>query len=131
MRPFWLRLLAVVAALALALPAFAWSSGRFLCQMTGRVGAACCCAKAHAKSAEHVVPAVQQKSCCERVDVAAPVLAPALHEAQTDGWVSLPAEVMALVVIELPRIAPVEQPRLARAPPQDLALFLQNCALLI
>lgn len=65
MRCVFARLLVALAVL-MVLPGSAWGSVHYLCRMSGRVQASCCCAK-HEPATPIATAGVSAPDCCERL----------------------------------------------------------------
>jgi hypothetical protein len=126
------RLLALVAAIALMLPSGAAARASYFCRMMERAMPACCCAHAKGKQTKREA-SVQAPSCCDRLT--APSRAQA--SAAVDRSLEVPAAVLATVLPDFLALPPpgavtkLTVP-MARAPPSlGPPLFLAHCAFLI
>ena len=136
MRAVWIRGLALLAALLLALPLATISRSQYFCSMMERITlGGCCCHARHAEEAEQVEAGhaeIKASDCCAPVEgKSQPVATPA--DVSSSALGSLLAFVEPnkwLLEAPLVHLAPFE-PRQARAPPPArLKLFLKHCSLL-
>ncbi|HEV8548250.1 MAG TPA: hypothetical protein VGQ57_04460 [Polyangiaceae bacterium] len=124
------RFLIVLAALLL-LPGSAWARVQYLCHMSGRVQATCCCEAREKALAPSSGPAAKG-DCCDRLTPAAG--SPATNSRATAD--SIPSAALAAVVaapIYFARGAPAPElfVRQSRAPPgATRPLFAVHCAYL-
>ena len=136
MRAVWVRALALLAALLLALPLATISRSQYFCSMMERISLGrCCCHAAQADGAEQVDEGqaeIKARDCCERVDdKSQPVAAPADVDSRTLGsllaYVEPTEWLLEAPVVDL---APFEPPQARAPPPARLKLFLKHCSLL-
>ncbi len=134
MRSWRARLLALVAAATLLMPASALAQVVYLCKMTGAIGERCCCssAKDAAPQAAPSHPAVERPDCCElQLQASRDAVASA---AQTMPSVGPAVLVSTLTIEELVDRGGTDElsgaPQ-ARGPPSiGPPLYLENCSLL-
>jgi hypothetical protein len=126
-------MIAWLAVVALLVSSGAAASTRYLCRMTGRVVATCCCATEGSSRATRAPQQARPADCCEKIVTAARSGATGIR-AQFDGisgpsWVAtLPPYAYAPLTAQLVGV-PV---RSARAPPAaGPPLFIAHCAFLI
>jgi len=133
MRRCSIRLLALLVAVLVAVPAHALARTRYLCHMSGLIGDKCRCSHAAPSQAKVVEKTLTRQDCCERVGSQEPGVAPAaIRQAGRDGAPLALAAVFTWSVSALSASnTMVRPPLLARAPPRGPPLFLSNCALLL
>lgn len=136
MRAVWVRGLALLAALLLALPLAAISRNQYFCHMLERVTlGGCCCHARHAEEAEQVEAGhaeIKASDCCAPIESKSqPVAAPADLSSRTlDSALAYVEPTEWLLEAPVVHLAAFE-PRQARAPPPTrLKLFLKHCSLL-
>jgi hypothetical protein len=133
MRPVRLRIIALLAGLALLLPEATFARVHYFCRMMDRViETACCCG--HDGSTEIEGRAeVRQPDCCARVTPPSRSTAPNAP----DTTIPVPGAALATMIDEPlsappPSRAAAFSPSLARGPPQvGPPLFLAHCSFLI
>lgn len=131
------RLLALLTALAIALPLGAAGPDLYFCHVMGRTLSSCCCPDA-ASSSPHTRGAtvgakVQKSDCCTVVNRAVAPTIPGVRDEATRLHAPLAAISVALLeAIPAPGLsALIDDPVGARAPPgSGPSLFLKHCALL-
>jgi hypothetical protein len=131
------RLLALLTALAIALPLGAAGGDLFFCHVMGRTLASCCCPGA-TSSSRHVRNAtldakIEKSNCCTVVEREVMPTIPGIRDEATRVDAPLAAISMALFeAIPGPSLrALLDDPVRARAPPgSGPPLFLKHCALL-
>jgi hypothetical protein len=133
MRAVRLRLIALLAAVAILISSGASARSEYLCHMTGHVVAACCCAAFGSVRPSRARQAVQPADCCERLfsgaragtlgtrDASPSIAGAALVAVLQSYDVTLRAPHSVAVVTASSRAPP------ALGPP----LFVVNCAFLI
>jgi hypothetical protein len=132
-----IRLLALLTALAIALPLGAGGRDLFFCHVMGRTLSSCCCPRV-TNSSVHVRTATddaraEKSNCCTVVDRDVTPTIPGIRDEATRVQASLAAtRVTRLDAIPEPNIETLlDNPVRARAPPASgPALFLKHCALL-
>jgi hypothetical protein len=133
MRRLRLQIIALLAVVAVLVSGGAAASTHYLCHMTGRVVASCCCATESPSRATRAPQQARPADCCEKIVTAARSGATGMR-ALFDGisgpsWVAtLPPDVYAPLAAQIADVAV----RSARAPPAaGPALFIAHCAFLI
>ncbi|HTA89649.1 MAG TPA: hypothetical protein VK745_08745 [Polyangiaceae bacterium] len=133
MRRLRLQILALLAVVAVLVSSGAAASTHYLCRMTGRVVATCCCASEGSSRATHAPQQARPADCCEKIVTAARagmtstrawfdgISGPSLVATLPPyGYAPLNAQIVGMPV------------RSARAPPAGRpALFIVHCAFLI
>jgi hypothetical protein len=120
--------LLVVASLLVSVSGFARVV--YVCRMSGRVGAACCCAAQ--KHTPSKAPALRRADCCEAKAIAG-------GERLASGTAELPAVAPPALAVVLPALLPPRLPALkvgfppprSRGPPDTgPPLYIKHCTLL-
>lgn len=133
MRAAALHLITLLALLAVLVSGGAAAGTQYLCHMTGRVVATCCCATEGPPRAARASQQARPADCCERIAATASASAAGTHDVSS----SLPGAPL-LAILPPYGYAPLAAQivgvgaRSARAPPAaGLPLFVAHCALLI
>ena len=127
MRLIRTRLLGLLSAIALAIPAFAAAQPGYLCRMTGQVSTSCCCAKKHTKQCG---PEVTRGSCCQLIEADHSVAPSATPD--TSRSIAGPVVLTILERLPLSREVRTHAPEPARIThPPGPARFLVKCSFLI
>ncbi len=126
------QMLALLAALALLLAGSALGSPHYLCHMTGRVTADCCCASTDAVDDAGCIPKAAPGDCCELLTP--PTGAQANRDASPSDAIQ-PAALAAILpepIYVFPgALAPTFVAKRSRGPPLvGPPLFIAHCALL-
>jgi len=133
MRPIRLRIVALLAGLALLLPEASFARAHYFCRMMDRVMASACCCGTGDTVEVQGQPEVRRPDCCARVTPASRSVAPSTP----DTTIPVPAAALAAIIAEPlhdpPPAATVGvRPKLARGPPPvGPPLFIVHCAYLI
>lgn len=129
-----IKLAALLALVALLLPATSIGRVLTLCKMSGRMGATCCChGTAHQHASKKVQPAkAERPGCCEqRLTKTTQVLTAQSELNLPTSHAVLVAE-LSLPEVSEPPTALSEVPRVARGPPPlGPPLYLKHCSFLI
>lgn len=133
MRPVRLRIIALLAGLALLLPEASFARVHYFCRMMDRVlESACCCGSSDSANIEGQAE-LRQPDCCARVTPPSRSAAPNAP----DTTIPVPGAALATLLEEpvratLPSSAVASSPKLARGPPPaGPPLFLAHCSFLI
>jgi hypothetical protein len=133
MHPIRLRIVALLAGVALLLPEASFARVRYFCRMMDRVlESACCCGNSGSAEVEGQTE-VREPDCCARVTPPSRSVAPNAP----DSTIPVPGAALATMLEEplhapLPSRAVSSSPKLARGPPPaGPPLFLAHCSFLI
>jgi hypothetical protein len=132
MRLLRVRILALLAVIAMALPGGASSRAQYFCRMMERVMPSCCCGGERQSQRLERATVVRAADCCERIAPSSHAGTAAVRDA------SAPIETWALVATlpEIARVAfnsswtDVPVPRAQAPPGVGPPLFLKHCVLL-
>ena len=128
MRRIRTRLLGLLGAIVLTIPATAFAQPGYLCRITGQISSSCCCAAKHASRG--CESEVRKASCCQLVE-AERTIAPSVTP-DSSRLLAAPAAAELPVQIALPKAAWTYAPRVARIThPPGPPRFLVNCSFLI
>ncbi|MCA9644646.1 MAG: hypothetical protein H6718_27570 [Polyangiaceae bacterium] len=128
------KLAALLALVALLLPATSVGRVLTLCKMSGRMGASCCChGDAHQRAAKKPQPAkAERPGCCEQRLTKTTQVLSAQSEADLPPSQAVLVAELSLPEASEPRLEVEEVPRVARGPPPlGPPLYLKNCSFLI
>ena len=127
MRVIRTRLLGLLSAIVLTIPATAFAQPGYLCRMTGEVSASCCCAK---KQVSKRCEAEIKRSCCQLIEAErtiAPSVAP-----DTSRLIAAPMVAAIVAQFALDSSGWTYKPTLARIThPPGPPRFLVKCSFLI
>jgi hypothetical protein len=133
MRPTRLRVVALLATLAMLVPEVTFARVHYFCRMMDRVlESACCCGSSDSPTVEGQ-PEARRPDCCARVSPPARSVAPAAQ----DTTIPVPPAALAATVADTvhltaPPRAATMTPKLARGPPPvGPPLFVAHCSYLI
>jgi hypothetical protein len=132
MRFHWLRIVCLLAIVAIVLPSGAMAGTHYFCRMAERVLSCCCCSEEAEPAATVRVAKVRAPDCCDRL------VSPERSGANGVGDAALHLPGAALAKILAPYVDPAPEcglagvaPAQARPPPSlGPPLFIVHCALL-
>jgi hypothetical protein len=133
MRAWRARLVALITAATLLMPASALAQVIYLCTMSGAIGTKCCCSAAKEEpEAAPTGPQFERPDCCEaQAQAERDAIAAAADKLPSVGPAVLTATLSVTELLDLGRLSTVSGAAQARGPPAlGPPIYLENCSLL-